>query len=355
MNRREALWAMAGSASAVWFGGGVTALGQSTPRRSRLGMVTYALGIHRQNGWAGRHQGLSPALALLEESRRLGAGGIQCALGAGDAPQARELRRRAEQYQMHIEAILDPPRDEADLERFERGVRAAKEAGAGLARTVVIPGRRYERFQSLEEFREYEQRGLRSLQLAEPVLARHKFRLAVENHKDQRTWEKLAMLKRISSEFIGLCVDVGNNFPLMEDPLETVRAFAPWAFTVHLKDQAVREYDEGFLLADVALGEGFLDLPAMVKVLLNAKPDLRFNFETITRDPIRVPILTDGFWATLRDTPAAALARALHVLKNQSHPDQFHVVSKLPRQDQLALERQNVEHSIAYAKERLGL
>ena len=46
-------------------------------------------------------------------------------------------------------------------------VRVAKEAGATLARTVVIPGRRYERFTSLEEFREFEQRGLRSLQLAD--------------------------------------------------------------------------------------------------------------------------------------------------------------------------------------------
>ena len=140
--------------------------------------------------------------------------------------------------------------------------------------------------------------------------AQRKFRLAVENHKDQRIEEKLALLKKLSSEFIGLCVDVGNNFPLLEDPLELVQAFAPWAFTVHLKDQAVREYDEGFLLADVALGAGFLDLPRIVKTLRDAKPDIKFNLETITRDALEVPVLTERFWVTLRDTPASALAHA---------------------------------------------
>ena len=180
------------------------------------------------------------------------------------------------------------------------------------------------------------------------------FRLAVENHKDQRIEEKLALLKSLSSEFIGLCVDVGNNFRALEDPLETAR-FAPWAFTVHLKDQAVRDYDEGFLLADVALGEGFLDLPEIVKTLRDAKPDIKFNLETITRDPIQVPILTDRYWATLRDTPATALARTLRVLRTQPHPKPFATISQLPLEEQLAAEQRNVQESLSYAKTNLGL
>jgi sugar phosphate isomerase/epimerase len=141
----------------------------------------------------------------------------------------------------------------------------------------------------------------------------------------------------------------------MEDPLETARAFAPWTFTVHLKDQAVRQYDGGYWLADVALGEGFLDLPAIVRVLREAKPDIKFNLETITRDPIRVPMLTDGFWATMRDTPAKELARTLRLLKQQAHPKPFPMVSKLPRQEQLALEQRNVKQSLDYARAQLRL
>lgn len=326
--------------------------GQDVPKRTGMGVVLYALGNHRRHQWSGRHGGLSLANALLEESRLLGAGGIQCTLTDVDVPG---LQRRAETYEMHVEAIINPPRDKGDLERFERDVEVAKKCGAGVARTVIIPGRRYERFRSLEEFREFERRGLRSLELAEPVVARHRFRLAVENHKDQRTWERLALLERVSSESIGLCVDVGNNFPLMEDPLETARTFAPWAFTVHLKDQAVRDHEDGFWLADVALGEGFLDLPAIAKVLRDAKPDIQFNLESITRDPIPVPVLTDAFWSTLQDTKASALARTLRVLKARSHPSPFTQVSQLSRERQLAMESENVVRSIRYATEKLGL
>lgn len=355
MNRREALRALAAAVSALGLSGTLPAHGLSTSKRTRLGMAVYALRYHRQYKWEGRHEGLSPTLALLEECRRLGAGGVQCPLRARDESELQELRGRAEQYQMHVEAIIQPPRDTTDVQRFEQEVRMAKEAGANLARTVIIPGRRYERFHSLAEYHTFEQRGLRALERAEPVLARHRFRLAVENHKDQRVAEKLETIKRLSSDYIGLCVDVGNNFPLMEDPLETARALAPWALTVHLKDQAVREYEEGYLLADVALGEGFLDLPAIVSVLRDAKPNIKFHFESITRDAIRVPILTDGFWATLRDTPASALARTLRILKTQSHAKPFPLVSKLSRERQLALERQNVERSIAYAINTLEL
>src|SRR5207245_111399 len=160
---------------------------------------------HQKNEWGGRHQGLTPALALLEESHRLGASGIQVDLIAQDAPQAAELRRRADQYGMFIEGGISPPRDSNDVERFENNVQLAKEAGATFARTVILPGRRYEQFKSFEEFKDFEKRGLRSLQLAEPVLARHRFHLAVENHKDQRIAEKLATLKALNSEWIGIC------------------------------------------------------------------------------------------------------------------------------------------------------
>ena len=48
-------------------------------------------------------------------------------------------------------------------------------------------------------------------------------------------------------------------------PLEVVEAYAPHAFTSHLKDMGVEEYPAGFRLAEVPLGQGVLD-GAMVEV-----------------------------------------------------------------------------------------
>lgn len=352
LSRRNALSALAGGCTAL-LRGRVGPAAES--RRSRLGIVVYALGIHQRANWSGRHAGLAPALALLEECNRLGAGGIQCPFGPRDLPCLGEIRRRAERLGMHVEAIVDPPGDRADLARFENDLRAARQAGAALARSVIMPGRRYEQFQSLDEFRQFQQRGRRSLELAEPVLARHRFQLAVENHKDERVQERLDTLERLASPWIGLCVDVGNNVALLEDPLETARAFAPFALTVHLKDMAAREDPRGWLLGDMALGEGFLDLQAIVGVLRAAKPKIVFNLETITRDPLPLPVHTEAYWATLPGERAGSLGRMAALVQARPRDAPLASISGLPLPQQLAAERRNVERSLSYARARLGL
>ena len=355
INRRKALAAL-GAGSALLLGGAAaTSATDSRARRTQMGIVTYAMGLHQKYKWAGRYPGLAPALALLEEAHRLGAAGIQVEIDPHDPAQATELRRRAESYEMYLEATVSPPKSGEDVTRFEEAIRAAQTAGATLARTTIMPGRRYEDFKSLEAFRQAQSAGEQCLQRAEPVLARHRFRFAVENHKDQRIAEKLAMLERLGSEYIGLCVDVGNSFTLMEDPLEVARAYAPYAFTVHFKDQAVREAPEGFWFADVPLGQGFIDLAAVVNVLRAAKPDLHLNLEVITRDPLSVPILEPAFWETMPDTPARQLAGVLRIVKVQSAPKPFPRVSKLSQRAQLTLEQRYVTESLAYARDHLGL
>ena len=141
MTRRQMLGSLAAATAPMMFGGAGFVHGQSLSPRSRLGIVIYALSIHQRANWAGRHAGLAPALAFLEECHRFGAGGIQCSFGLKDAPHVAELRRHAGRYGMHVEAILNPPGNEADVARFENDVKVAKEAGASVARTVVMPGR----------------------------------------------------------------------------------------------------------------------------------------------------------------------------------------------------------------------
>lgn len=280
---------------------------------------------------------------------------MQFPLGVRDEKDMAQLRQTAEKHNLHIEATFDLPRDRSGLELLGKRILTARAAGAQLARVVLFPGLRDESFTSAETFARASRQALLSLQLAEPIAARHHFRLAVENHKDQRVTERLTLLKRLSSEYVGACVDVGNNFSLCEDPLEVVRALAPWAFTVHLKDQAVREYQDGFLFADAALGRGFLDLPAMVRLLRQAHPGVRFYLEVITRDPLRVPVLTPGYWATMPEIPAADLARTLRTVKSNAARDPFPTLDSLNPEAQIAWETRNIQTSLAYARDHLSL
>lgn len=356
MKRRDLLLSMAGGLAACLRGGVLCLSGQAAAKKTQLGIVEYCLGIHqRAPRTGGRKQQLSDPLAFLEHCHRLGAGGIQFPLGIRDEAYTLQLRRKAETCEMFIEGITGLPSNEADRERFDAQVRTAKQAGAAAIRVVMIPGRRYERFDSAEQFRRFAQQGLRSLQLAEPVAARYRMPLAVENHKDQRVPERLEWLRRISSEYVGTCVDTGNSFALLEDPTQAVEAYAPWALSVHLKDQAVCPYEDGFLLTDVPLGEGFLELKKMVQILRKAKPEVRFSLELITRDPLRVPCLTEKYWATLPDVPGRDLARTLRTVRASAPPQPLTRVSRLPLDEQLKLEEDNVNKSLAYAREHLNI
>jgi sugar phosphate isomerase/epimerase len=192
------------------------------------------------------------------------------------------------------------------------------------------------------------------LTLAEPVVARLDMRMAVENHKDWRAAELAAILKRLSSQHVGACVDTGNNVALLEDAQEVVDTLAPWAFSTHLKDMAVAEYEDGFLLAEVALGEGIFDIPRMVSTLRRARPEVHINLEMITRDPLKIPCLTPKYWATSDSLPARHLARALAMVRKRATPS-LQRVTTLSRERQVALEEDNVRRSLAYAGKTLGL
>ncbi len=87
-------------------------------------------------------------------------------------------------------------------------------------------------------------------------------------------------------------IDFGNNIALCEDPAETLKLLAPVTIYASFKDMAVAPYDEGFLLSEMALGEGMLDIAGMVKVLQQKDPNMIFALEMITREPLKIPVFT---------------------------------------------------------------
>lgn len=354
ITRRQFVRSTAGACGAAAIGVFSSPVPASATRSPAFGLAINVFDMrHAADVAAGRKPGISDPLEFLKECQRIGADGIQGPLGIRDSQYTTALRRYAEEHGLYVEASIPVPHEAADVDRFEKEVATAQAAGAQLARTVIFPGRRYEQFNSPADFAQSSRRAAQSLELAEPVVRRHKFRLAVENHKDQRVPERLDLLKQLGSEYLGMCVDVGNSFALCEDPLEVVRAYAPLAFTVHMKDQAVRACDDGFLFADAPLGKGFLDVSAMVRLLREANPAIHFNIEVMTRDPLRVPILTPKYWVTMPDVPATDLARTLRTVKANASPQPLPQVSNLAIEDRAAAEARNISESLAYAREHL--
>jgi sugar phosphate isomerase/epimerase len=217
----------------------------------------------------------------------------------------------------------------------------------------MLSGRRYETFTTAESFEKFAKQAYESLGLAEPVVAKHEMRLAVENHKDWRVPELLDILKRLGSRSVGVCVDTGNSIALLEEPLAVVEALAPLAFTTHIKDMAVMEYEEGFLLAEVPLGTGFLDMKKIIGVLRDKQPKIRLNLEMITRDPLKVPCLTSKYWATMERLPARELADALARVRSKAARE-IPKVSTSALEKQIVMEEDNVRRCLEIARRDLS-
>ncbi len=352
LSRRQLIAAGGSLAGSLWAAGSGGA--QTPPSRLGIGASSYGH-RHRYDRETSAARGIDNPFYFLEHSQALGAGGIQAALSSLERGGLRRLRHNAERYGMFVEGSVSLPRDQVDLSRFQDDVRAAKIAGATVVRTAMLSGRRYETFDSAEAFRDFAKQAWTSLTLAEPILRKRQVKLAVENHKDLRIDEMIELMRRISSEFVGICVDTGNNIALLEDPVTLAEAFAPHAFSVHLKDMAVEEREDGFLLAEMPLGEGALDLPRIVTVLREARPALDFSLEMITRDPLEITCLTEPFWATMPAVPGADLARTLAWVRKNKPAQPLPRIAQLSAEERVRMEEENVGKSLAYAHQHLGL
>lgn len=307
--------------------------------------------------WHGKYSSLKyppfqHALDVLDHVRDLGVGSLQTLVGGWTAEMAEDVRATCESYGITLEGSITLPKNENDLGRFENDLRMGKLAGATIFRSAT-GGRRYELFSSVEEFQHFKEAGFKSMQMAEPIARRLRVRLGIENHKDFEAAELAGMLGKISSPHLGACVDTGNSIALLEDPMQVVETLAPYAVTTHIKDMAVQEAADGFLLSEVPLGQGILDLPRMFELFEKHNPEIGYHLEMITRDPLDIPCLKPGYWATFPTKPGTDLARTLTMVREHAAP-------KLPKtsgrstEDALAFEEENIVESLREAGEKLG-
>ena len=137
--------------------------------------------------------------------------------------------------------------------------------------------------------------------------------------------------------------------------MDVVERWAPFAVCTHIKDMAVREYPDGFLLSEVLLGDGFLDMKRIIDTIVKARPHTRLTLEMITRDPLKVPCLTDKYWVTFPSRSGSYLARTLTLVRSHKPSQPLPEVAGLARESVIRLEEENVRPCLEYARHQLGL
>jgi sugar phosphate isomerase/epimerase len=349
--RREFL---AGVAAVGWSAAFADLRAQNAlPPKSPIGIGSAAMGAHNR-GVPGVFEGLrSSPVRYVEYCRMLGAGGIQ----AGFTTELTEIRRKLDELEMYYEGNAALPSEiDGDTEPFEQSILAAKALGATCVRAVSrsLPGgtgRRYETYTSYAQYQEWERTANAIVERVLPIAEKHRMAIALENHKDRAAEDHAAFLKRVSSEWLGSLIDPGNNMSFMESPEHTVTLLAPYAKAVSLKDMGVAPYDEGFLLSEVVFGTGCTDQKALFAIARTFNPRIQATEELITRDPLRVPVLTDDYY---RSFPADMRARRDNWMAMvRERQTELPIVSTLSPAELLKAEADNHRATLAWGLKNL--
>jgi 3-oxoisoapionate decarboxylase len=296
---------------------------------------------------------------IVEHGHNIGLGGVETlnAPPATDAEAIKKLRGRLEAYGMYLVCNPRLPQQPGDVEAFDAQIKACKDVGAAFVHAAMT-GRRYEDFSAFEPWKAMFERSQKQVELAEPVLKKYKIKLGVENHKGWRAAEQAAWMKRLSGEWGGVCLDFGNNMSLCEDPMDTLKTLLPYIVYAHIKDMGVEEYEDGFLLSEVVTGDGCLDLKGMVSLLRQKDPNMIFELEMITRDPLRIPVYTPKYWATFQDSSPLSgqeLAKMLALVKKNKPKKPLPKTSGLAPEAQLKLEDDLNNQCIAWCRQNLNM
>jgi 3-oxoisoapionate decarboxylase len=320
---------------------------------TKMGIVVHSYALrYGADSKSTKYPAFTDAQALLAHSAAIGAAGVQTIIRNWSAVFQKQVREQRENLGLYLEGSVALPKKKEDIAAFEADIIAAKEAGASILRSVSLGGRRYEVFKDKPSYDTYAKTALQTLQWIAPILKKHKVKLGVENHKDWRADELAQTIKNIGSEWLGVTLDFGNSIALLEDPMQVVKTLAPYTVSAHIKDMGLDEYADGFLLSEVPMGQGMLDLPAMVAECRRHNPKLNFSLEMITRPPLQIPCFTDSYWATFGQVKGQELAKTLAMVRAKKK--NLPTMQGLSQDQKLELEEQNILQSLEYSKKLLS-
>lgn len=192
-------------------------------------------------------------------------------------------------------------------------------------------------------------------------------RIAVENHGgvDLLARELRALIETVGFDTVGVCLDTGNPVYGGEDPLVSAEVLAPYVLTSHVRDSRVWMTPDGAQVQWVPLGDGNVDLAAIVAVIEKHHPEAPIDLEIITGRP---PKALDyhhpqgTFWQIYPQMLARDFVRFLQMAgKGKGEPLQQMTVEwghTLSEENRLVFQRQQIEHferSVRFAREQLRL
>ena len=248
---------------------------------------------------------------LIDVAKRVNADGIMFNPAFIPRPQEESLRKLAkesEESNLYIELETYG----TDPKSLKRIIDYSEVLGAEVMRTF-IGGVTTRHEVGLEGWKRMLRAAANNLREVSTYAKSKGVKIAVENHGDLRAGELLELLRAVSSEWVGVCFDTGNQIFLLEDPIDSAEALAPYVFTTHIKEYRVLHCPGGILVEGCRLFEGDIPNKEIVTILRKHSPmgrDLHLNLE-VALERKAIPFLDPKFIKNLGEVSVSQLLKAL--------------------------------------------
>jgi len=107
-------------------------------------------------------------------------------------------------------------------------------------------------------------------------------KFAMENHYDFNCDQMLSIVEQVGSSHFGITFDTGNSLRIGNEPAKYAKKMAKHIFATHTKDIAPvygADPDNWDFLSSVPVGDGIINMPALIKNLLDEGYDGLFAIE----------------------------------------------------------------------------
>ena len=277
-------------------------------------------------------------------------------IGGLDPDNLRRVRAHAEQLGIQIEigmksicptSKMFDPKDGTAEQQLTRMIDSANIAGSKIVRAVL--GSMDDRHTApIEKHIESTVAVLRNVRTK---ATDSNIKIAIENHAgDMQGHELKTLIEEAGPDFVGACLDSGNPLWTLEDPHVTLDALHPYVLTSHVRDSAVWQTPQGSAVAWVRMGQGNVGIADYVRKYAALCPGRALSMECIVFGPKNFDYRDPRFWDAYRDIPAwnfeRFVALAEHGTKQPDYP--------WDRPNAVALEREDLEASLAYTKNLLA-
>ncbi|HAZ3111498.1 TPA: sugar phosphate isomerase/epimerase, partial [Escherichia coli] len=239
------------------------------------------LGLETESYHLFFQQGMMDIFDFIDKTSELGLDGVEINIipDVGLHPEFGVLNSISPEYLSKVRKYIDSHGLYCEIdtrftscEAITRAVEIASALGAEVIRTYMFRRGEYNPLKYPEIVEQ-----LKSLT---SLLSRKKIKLAIENHEDETADEIIEVIKSVNSEWVGAHCDIGNGMMAWEEPVETVRKLAPYAYSTHFKDHIVTRNGEDLVVCGVPVGEGSIDIDTCFKTLVKESSLTRINIET---------------------------------------------------------------------------